>query len=68
MDFQFSLSLRDIEERMASRGIIVMFETIRRWTLKFGQRYANGLCRRQRQQRDKWHLDKVVLTIKDKHY
>lgn len=28
---------------MASRGIIVTYETIRQWTLKFGQRYADGL-------------------------
>jgi hypothetical protein len=29
--FRFSLSLRDIEELMASRGIVVTFETIRQW-------------------------------------
>ena len=44
--FRFSLSFRDIEELMASRGIIVTYETIRQWTLKFGQRYANSLRRR----------------------
>ena len=40
--FRFSLSFRDIEELMASRGIFVTYETIRQWTLKFGQTYANG--------------------------
>ena len=45
--FRFSLSFRDIEELMASRGIIVSCETIRQWTLKFGQGYANELRRRQ---------------------
>ena len=39
--FRFSLSFRDIEELMASRSIIVTYETIRQWTLKLGQRYAN---------------------------
>ena len=53
---------------MASRGIVVTYETIRQWTLKFGQRYANALRRRQPQRGDKWHLDEVVLTIKGKHH
>jgi putative transposase len=66
--FRFALSFRDIEEPMASRGSIVSYETIRQWTLKFGQRYANELRRRQPQRGDKWHLDEVVLTIKGKHH
>src|SRR5450830_1943664 len=66
--FRFALSFRDIEELMASRGIIVTYETIRQWTLKFGQGYANELRRRQPQRGDKWHLDEVVLTIKGKHH
>jgi putative transposase len=66
--FRFALSFRDIEELMASRGIIVTYETIRQWTLKFGQSYANELRRRQPQRGDKWHLDEVVLTIKGKHH
>ena len=41
--FRFALSFRDIEELMASRGIFVTYETIRQWTLKFGQIYANAL-------------------------
>lgn len=66
--FRFALSFRDIEELMASRGIIVTYETIRQWTLKFGQQYANELRRRQPQRGEKWHLDEVVLTIKGKHH
>ena len=66
--FRFSLSFRDIEELMASRGITVTYETIRQWTLKFGQRYASALRRRQPQRGDKWHLDEVVLTIKGQHH
>ena len=66
--FRFALSFRDIEELVASRGIIVTYETIRQWTLKFGQGYANELRRRQPQRGDKWHLDEVVLTIKGRHH
>jgi putative transposase len=66
--FRFSLSFRDIEELMASRGIIVTYKTIRQWTLKFGQGYANELRRRQPQRGDKWHLDEVALTVKGKRH
>jgi len=66
--FLFSLSYRDIEELMASRGIFVTYETIRQRTLKFGQTYANALRRRQPKRSDKWHLDEVVLTIKGRHH
>ena len=66
--FRFALSFRDIEELMASRGIIVTYETIRQWTLKFSQGYANELRRRQPKRGDKWHLDEVVLTIKGRHH
>lgn len=45
--FRFSLSFREIEELMASRGIFVSHETIWQWTLKFGQKYVNALRRRQ---------------------
>jgi putative transposase len=66
--FRFSLSFRDIEELIASRGILVPYETIRQWTLKSGQAYANVLRRRQPRRGDKWHLDEVVLTIKGQHH
>lgn len=66
--FRFSLSFRDIEELMASRGVFLTYETIRQWTLKFGQQFANELRRRLPKRGDKWHLDEVVLTIKGKHH
>ena len=66
--FRFSLSFRDIEDIMANRGVIVTYETIRQWTLRFGQQFAAELRRRQPRRGDKWHLDEVVLTIKGKHH
>jgi putative transposase len=41
--FRFSLSFRDVEELLAQRGIVVTYETVRQWCLKFGQTYANEL-------------------------
>ncbi len=61
--YRFSMSFRDVEELMAARGVVLSHETIRRWTLKFGQQYANDLRRRRPQPGDKWYLDEVVLTI-----
>ena len=66
--FRFSLSYRDVEELMAARGIIVTYETIRHWCRKFGQQYANQLCRRRARTGDKWHLDEVFLKIKGRLY
>lgn len=34
--FRFSLSYPDVEELLADRGIIVTYETVRQWCLKFG--------------------------------
>jgi putative transposase len=67
--FRFSLSYRDVEELLAQRGIVVTYETVRQWCLKFGQTYANELRRRRPRCGDKWHMDEVVLTIRgQKHY
>ncbi len=65
--FRFSLSSRDIEELVAQRGIVLTHETTRQGYLKFGQMYANELPRRLRCG-DKWHLDKVFLTINGKRH
>src|SRR5918998_261170 len=64
--FRFSLRFRDDEELMAARGVELSYETVRRWTRTFGQRYANELRRRRPQPGDKWHIDEVFLTIQGK--
>src|ERR1700751_2818756 len=55
--FRFSLSFRDVEELLAERGIVVTYETVRQWCLKFGQTYANELRRRHPRCGDIWHMD-----------
>jgi putative transposase len=61
--FRFALSYRDVEELLAERGVVVTYETIRQWSRKFGQTYANGLRHRRPQPGDKWHLDEVFIRI-----
>jgi len=34
--FRFPLSLRNVDEILAARGIVVSHETVRQWALKFG--------------------------------
>jgi hypothetical protein len=41
----FSLSLRDVETILAARGIVVSYDSIRDWGLRFG-----WFCQRSRQQ------------------
>ena len=57
--FRFHLSLRDVEELLAERGINVTYETIRAWCGKFGPNYAAGLRRRRARPVDKWHCKNV---------
>ena len=59
----FSLSFRDVELILAERGVIVSYESIRRWCLKFGASFANSLRRRRPRPGDKWHLDEVFIRI-----
>jgi len=61
--FRFPLSLRMVDELLAARGIIVSYETVRQWALKFGQSFANQIRRRLPAAGDKWHCDEVVVTI-----
>ncbi len=61
--FRFSLSYRDVEELLAERGVVVTYETVRQWCLKFGQSYANDLRRRRVRPGDKWHLNEIFLSI-----
>ncbi len=61
--FRFGVSFRVVEDMMATRGVIVTYETIRRWCDKFGKQYADGLRRRRARTGDKWHLDEVFLKI-----
>ncbi len=63
---RFCLSFRDVEDLLAERGIIVSYETIRQWCLKFGLDYAKKLRRRQGRLGDTWYLDEVFIKINDK--
>ena len=58
---RYKLSLRDLPEMFAARGIVVSHETVRQWGRKFGQAFANQIRRRLPCAGDKWHLDEVWI-------
>src|ERR1700753_2402020 len=65
----FNLSLRDVELLLAERGVIVSYESVRRWCLKFGQSFADKLRPRRPRPGDTWHLDEVFIRINgEQHY
>src|ERR1700739_3395785 len=67
----FSLSLRDVELLLAERGIVVSYETVRRWRKKWGASFAAPLRRRRPRPRlgDKWPMDEVFIRIQGvQHY
>ncbi len=67
--YVFSLSLRDVELLLAERGVIVSYESVRRWCRKFGRSFADKLRRRRPRPGDTWHLDEVFLRINgERHY
>ena len=60
---RFTLSLRDVEDLLAERGITVSYETIRRWVNHFGPLIAADLRKRRPKPHTIWHLDEVYLKI-----
>ena len=65
----FSLSPRDVELLLAARGIVVSYETVRRWCKKFGESFAKRMRRSRPRPGDKWHLDEVFIRIQGvRHY
>lgn len=60
---RFTLSLRDVEDLLAQRGIGLSYETIRRWVNHFGPLIAADLRKRRPRPHTTWHLDEVYLKI-----
>ena len=76
--YRFGNSFRDVEGLLAKRGVVVSYETIRRWCGKFGPEYTRKLKRRQGRLGDTWFLDVVAefgagfhvqcLSLKSREY
>ena len=68
MYVRFPLSLRNVEDLLADRGIDICHETVRHWWNRFGPLFAADV-RRQRVscmrgfRQWKWHLDEVYVKV-----
>ena len=60
---RFTLSFRDVEDLLAESGIVVSYETVRRWVNHFGPKIAADLRKRRPKPHTTWHLDEVYLQI-----
>ena len=60
---RFTLSFRDVEDLPAERGIVMSYETVRRWVNHFGPKIAADLRKRRPKPHAIWHLDEVYLKI-----
>ena len=63
---RFALSFRDVEEILACRGIVVSYESIRQWCLKFTATFVKSLKKKQGALGDEWYLDEVFIKINGK--
>jgi putative transposase len=66
--FRFQLSLRDIEELLFERGVIVTYETIPCRCDKFGTGFASRVKAARRKPGSTWHLDEMFVTLRGEPY
>ena len=60
----YGLSLRDLEEMMAERGISVDHSTIHRWVVHFSPLLLERFNRRKRAVTGKWHADETYIKVR----
>jgi len=60
---RFSLSLRDLEELIAERGLAVDHTTIWRWVQRYGPEVHRRLRGNVKQKSSTWHMDETFVRI-----
>jgi len=60
----YGLSLRNLEEMMAERGISVDHATIHRWIVRYSPDLLELLNRRKRPVTSKWHIDETYIKVR----
>lgn len=64
----YNLSLRDLEEMMAERGISVDHSTIHRWVIRFSPLLLERFNARKRGVTGKWHVDETYIRVRGRMY
>jgi transposase-like protein len=60
----YGLSLRDLEEMMAERGISVDHATIHRWVVRYSTELLERFNSRKRAVTGKWHIDETYIRVR----
>jgi putative transposase len=60
----YNLSLRNLEEMMAERGISVDHATIHRWVVRYSPELLERSNRRKRAVSRKWHIDETYIKVR----
>jgi transposase-like protein len=60
----YGLSLRDLEEMMAERGISVDHATIHRWVVRYSTELLERFNSRKRAVTGKWHVDETYIRVR----
>lgn len=60
----YNLSLRDLEEMMAERGLSVYYSTVHRWVVRFSPQLLERFNRRKRTVTGKRHMDETYIKVR----
>jgi len=60
----YNLSLRDLKEMMAERGISIDHSTIHRWVVHFSPVLLQRFNQRKRSVGSKWHMDETYIKVR----
>lgn len=60
----YALSLRDLEEMMAERGVSVDHSTIHRWVVRYTPQLLDAFNARKRPVTGKWHVDETYIKVR----
>jgi transposase-like protein len=60
----YNLSLRNLEEMMAERGIAVDHATVHPWTIHYAPLLMERLNRRKRAVTRRWHMDETYIKVR----
>src|SRR4249920_3101542 len=71
MYVRYPLSLRNVEDLLAERGIDISYETVRFWWNRFGPMFAAEIRKRRVARMRgypqwRWHLDEVFVKVNGK--
>lgn len=60
----YNLSLRDLEETMAERGISVDHAMVHRWVIRYSSELLERFNRRKRAVTGKWRIDETYIKVR----